>query len=765
MVNFNRRQFMLVIPVERRLILTRTGNACQCRLLAFGILIATVLWEGVHAMVGNETWPCLCSRTGLIGIQFYTGDEKMGFTECDCSEIGGCLMCPAGLIMDPFNSANVTCTCTNPLFITVRLTQIQLSNYTLSLEKAYIKNLASSLTLTPSQIIPSARRNGSVILDLYILSNHQDQNFLVKTRDQLLQRNTTEDGVLWSSSIGLWNLIYVGNVSSDPGQSFNNHERDLDGKIFIVILALCSTLAIAMLVLSTMLLLYKKKRGPKQFPVIWLDEDSSSSGFRTLLSHRSSSADKFQIYDNTCFTGSTGCIGKRSIKLSSKLSPFLGMVTRQFLFSELQEATGGFCKSNLIGIGGSSSVYRGRLKDGRDVAIKKLNKLEGESLDREFLLEVELLSRLHHFHLVPLLGYCIETPKREVERLLVYEYMPNGNLREHLNHSLGKENLNWGARLKIALGAARGLEYLHEAAEPRVLHRDFKSNNILLDGKWRAKVADFGMAKIVKEVDSNLCPSSPAQMMGTFGYFAPEYAMMGRASAKSDVFSFGVVLLELLSGRKPVDKSVPLGQESLVIWALPLLRNCSRVINELVDPALKHDLPVDDVQKMAYLAWLCLQIDPESRPSMTFVVQVLASLVPENSVQVNEFRSLMAPHDHIVPWAQGYGFSRDINVSSHMSASLLQEQTLPSWKIPNKQMWLLETEDEKNIDQPGNGELSRTSLTSISLSAAEYLEKFTAMTSADQMKMGNEEADLVEPRLEYFWQNNGIMMPEQSPSR
>eukprot|EP00250_Pteridium_aquilinum_P000913 c11094_g1_i1 orf=544-2766(-) len=738
-------------------------RACH-HLLILGFLIATATCGRAFGSEQNETWTCVCGTTGLIGTQLYTGNEKLGFTECSCPPAGGCLACPAGQVLDPSQNHNESCACTNPLFVIVRLVQIRFSNYTTSLERAYIEDLASYLKLSPSQIIPSARRNGSVILDIYIFSESQDQKFLANAGNQLLQRNSTQDGGPWDHSVGLWNLLYVANIISNSGQAFRNPQKNVDGKLLILVLALCATIAVALLLVSLMFMVYNKRKSPKHPDMVWFDDDTSSSGLKTLLSYRSSPIQKFQVYDNTCFKGSTGCIGGRSIKTSSKLGPFLGMVTRQFSFPELREATGGFSKSNIIGIGGSSSVYKGCLKDGRDVAIKKLNKIPGQNLDRELLQEVEMLSRLHHFHLVPLVGYCIETSSREIERLLVYEYMPNGNLREHLNQALGKENLNWAARLKIALGAARGLEYLHEAADPRVLHRDFKSSNILLDAKWRAKVADFGMATVIKEMDSSTCPSSPAQMLGTFGYFAPEYAMMGRATVKSDVFSFGVVLLELISGRKPVEKNVPLGQESLVVWALPLLRNGTRLVNEFVDPALKQGLPVDDVQKMAYLAWLCLQMDPESRPTMTFVVQALATLVPENSIRISEFGPLMAAKDQVSPqllsWAQDYSFSRDGNISTTMSPSLVDECRLAS------RHW---SDIEQDIAHPKRAvpaEPARKSLTSTSLSATEYLEKLTAMTPTHQVeKCTEEEADLVKPRLESFWQNNGLLVQNQSPAR
>eukprot|EP00897_Mesotaenium_endlicherianum_P009492 jgi/Mesen1/8571/ME000497S07979 len=245
--------------------------------------------------------------------------------------------------------------------------------------------------------------------------------------------------------------------------------------------------------------------------------------------------------------------------LSSKMSAMGGT---HFLFDELHRQTRGFSQQHLVGTGGSSNVYRATLSDGQTVAIKRLERRAGPDVDKEFLLEVELLSRLHHFHLVALSGYCLERD----QRILVYEYMPGGSLRDLLDDPKTNRALGFETRVTIALGAARGLEYLHESANPRVLHRDFKSSNILLDHRQRAKVADFGMAKAVHGEQST-GPASPAftQVLGTFGYLAPEYASTGRASVKSDVFSFGVVLLELISGRRPLDHARPKGEESLVL--------------------------------------------------------------------------------------------------------------------------------------------------------------------------------------------------------
>ncbi|XP_042035253.1 receptor-like serine/threonine-protein kinase NCRK isoform X5 [Salvia splendens] len=284
--------------------------------------------------------------------------------------------------------------------------------------------------------------------------------------------------------------------------------------------------------------------------------------------------------------------------------------------------------------GGCSHVYRGNLKDGRTVAVKRMKSEGGSDAEHVFLAEIQLIARLHHCHVVPLLGYCLEHQGKNVERLLVFEYIPNGNLRECLDGELG-QCLGWNTRVSIAIGAARGLEYLHDAAAPRILHRDVKSTNILLDERWRAKITDLGMAKHIQNDGILSCSSSPARMEGTFGYFAPEYAIVGRASLKSDVFSFGVVLLEIITGRKPIHKASNKEAESLVIWATARLHDSKRVIHELPDPRLQGKFEEEEMQVMAYLAKECLLLDPDSRPTMSEVVQILSTIAPNRSKRNN----------------------------------------------------------------------------------------------------------------------------------
>lgn len=288
-------------------------------------------------------------------------------------------------------------------------------------------------------------------------------------------------------------------------------------------------------------------------------------------------------------------------------------------------------------------MYRGQLSDGKVVAVKKLRPLGGADEDYEFLSEIELLSRLNHCHVVPLLGYCSESQGRQLERLLVFECVSNGNLRDCLDLKReGRKPMDWPTRVSIALGAARGLEYLHEAAAPRILHRDIKSTNILLDDKFSAKITDLGMAKCLMNDGVTSCSSSPARMLGTFGYFAPEYAIVGKASLKSDVFSFGVVILELITGRQPIHKSSSTrGDESLVTWATSRMRDSRLVVTELPDPALKGRFSPEEMQIMAHLARECLQWDPESRPTMTEVVQILSTIAPLHTA--NKRRKLPLP--------------------------------------------------------------------------------------------------------------------------
>ncbi|CAN6442343.1 unnamed protein product [Victoria cruziana] len=253
---------------------------------------------------------------------------------------------------------------------------------------------------------------------------------------------------------------------------------------------------------------------------------------------------------------------------------------------------------------------------GLTVAVKTLNH-DGLQGHKEWLAEVNFLGDLVHPNLVKLIGYCIE----DDQRLLVYEFMPRGSLENHLfRRSLP---LPWNIRMKIALGAAKGLAFLHEEAERPVIYRDFKTSNILLDAEYNAKLSDFGLAKDGPEGDKTHVST---RVMGTYGYAAPEYVMTGHLTSKSDVYSFGVVLLEMLTGRRSMDKSRPNGEHNLVEWARPYLGERRRFYR-LVDPRLEGHFSIKGAQKAAQLAAHCLSRDPKARPLMSEVVDSLKPLI------------------------------------------------------------------------------------------------------------------------------------------
>ncbi|XP_042021051.1 proline-rich receptor-like protein kinase PERK8 [Salvia splendens] len=310
-----------------------------------------------------------------------------------------------------------------------------------------------------------------------------------------------------------------------------------------------------------------------------------------------------------------------SVSANNYYSPDGGLNTSRswFTYQDLSEATNGFSEDNILGEGGFGCVYKGTLVDGRVVAVKQLKDGGGQG-EREFRAEVEIISRIHHRHLVSLVGYCIS----EQQRLLVYDYVPNNTLHHHL-HCHGTV-MDWASRVKAATGAARGLAYLHEDCQPRIIHRDIKSTNILLDNNFVALVADFGLAKLAMELELHTHVST--RVMGTFGYLAPEYASTGKLTEKSDVFSFGVVLLELITGRKPVDASQPLGDESLVEWARPLMTEAldKEEFGDLVDAKLGDNFVPSEMFRMIEAAAACVRHLASKRPKMSQVVRALDSM-------------------------------------------------------------------------------------------------------------------------------------------
>ncbi|KAL3620552.1 Receptor-like serine/threonine-protein kinase ale2 [Castilleja foliolosa] len=303
-----------------------------------------------------------------------------------------------------------------------------------------------------------------------------------------------------------------------------------------------------------------------------------------------------------------------STSISDPATPVSVVSVKTFTLVELEKATEKFSPKKILGEGGCGCVYHGVMENGIEVAVKLL-KSDHQNRDHEFIAEIEMLSRLHHINLVKFIGICIE----ERTRCLVYELVPNGSVESHLHGAdRSKGPLDWDVRLKIALGAARGLAYLHEDSNLRVIHRDFKASNILLEDNFTPKVSGSGFAREATEGSQHIS----TRVMGTFGYIAPEYAMTGHLLVKSDVYSYGVVLLELLTGRKPVDMSQNPGQENLVTWARPLLTS-REGLEQLVDPALAGTYNFDDMARVAAIASTCVHLEVTQRPFMGEVVQAL----------------------------------------------------------------------------------------------------------------------------------------------
>ncbi|PAN44748.1 hypothetical protein PAHAL_9G067200 [Panicum hallii] len=296
----------------------------------------------------------------------------------------------------------------------------------------------------------------------------------------------------------------------------------------------------------------------------------------------------------------------------------LGLGKGTFTYEQLAAATANFSPANLLGQGGFGYVHKGMLPGGKAVAVKQLKSGSGQG-EREFQAEVDIISRVHHRHLVSLVGYCIAGARR----MLVYEFVPNKTLEYHL-HGKGQPVMEWSTRLRIALGAAKGLAYLHEDCHPRIIHRDIKSANILLDNFFEAMVADFGLAKLTSDNSTHVS----TRVMGTFGYLAPEYASSGKLTEKSDVFSYGVMLLELLTGRRPVDTGTAISsflEDSLVDWARPAL---SRALADgdydgVADPRLHGSYDPVEMARLVASAAAAVRHSAKKRPKMSQIVRAL----------------------------------------------------------------------------------------------------------------------------------------------
>ncbi|KAG2679750.1 hypothetical protein I3760_11G065000 [Carya illinoinensis] len=297
-------------------------------------------------------------------------------------------------------------------------------------------------------------------------------------------------------------------------------------------------------------------------------------------------------------------------------------------YKELRAATADFSQTNKIGEGGFGSVYKGRLKDGKIAAIKVLS-AESKQGVKEFLTEINVISEIEHENLVKLYGCCVE----ENHRILVYNYLENNSLAQTLIVSGGSQSnmyFKWRTRTKICIGIARGLAFLHEEVRPHIIHRDIKASNILLDKDLTPKISDFGLAKLIPP---NMTHVS-TRVAGTIGYLAPEYAIKGQLTRKADIYSFGVLLLEIVSGRCNTNTRLPFEEQYLLERTWELYER--RVLVGLVDAALNGDFDAEEACKFLKIGLLCTQDAPKLRPSMSTVVKMLTNKVVVDDTKITK---------------------------------------------------------------------------------------------------------------------------------
>ncbi|KAL4319241.1 hypothetical protein GQ457_18G013890 [Hibiscus cannabinus] len=320
---------------------------------------------------------------------------------------------------------------------------------------------------------------------------------------------------------------------------------------------------------------------------------------------------------------------------------------RDFSFAEMKAATKNFRPDMVLGEGGFGKVFKGwfdekgagKIGSGTPIAVKKLNS-EGWQGFEEWQSEVNFLGRLSHPHLVRLLGYCWE----DKELLLVYEFMQKGSLENHLfGRGSTVQSLDWNIRIKIAIGAAKGLSFLH-SSDKKVIYRDFKASNILLDGFYTPKLSDFGLAKLGPSASQSHVTT---RVMGTHGYAAPEYLATGHLYVKSDVYGFGVVLVEILTGLRALDTNRPTGQHSLADWIKPYLSD-RRKLKNIMDHRLEGKYPSKAAVRVAQLALKCLESEPKYRPSMKEVVDTLEQIesINENPKVPRNRAARQTTHKH-----------------------------------------------------------------------------------------------------------------------
>ncbi|KAL8147941.1 hypothetical protein AgCh_005319 [Apium graveolens] len=456
--------------------------------------------------------------------------------------------------------------------------------------------------------------------------------------------------------------------SINSPDSFKEHNESSKGKKVKYVIIAASTLSFMILIVLTALLsvyCYKKRKLSKKAPGAFVVHPREISGSDNMV--------KITVSD---MDGShqTGTNYEHRVNGGIQNTHVIEDGNAVISVQVLRKVTDNFAPKNELGRGGFGVVYRGELEDGTKLAVKRMEAgvVSNKAVD-EFEAEIGVLSKVRHRHLVSLLGYSVEGR----ERLLVYEYMPQGALSMHLFRwkKLNLEPLSWKRRLTIALDVARGMEYLHNLAHQSFIHRDLKSSNILLGDDFRAKVSDFGLVKLAPDQERSVA----TRLAGTFGYLAPEYAVTGKITTKADVFSFGVVLMELLTGLMALDEQRTEESRYLAEWFLQIKPD-KKKLTDAIDPTIDaKEEDFDSVSAIADLAGHCTARDPNHRPDMGHAVNVLGQLIEKWKPFDNETEDYSGI-DYNLPLSQMLeGWKESETISSKNSD--LQDST---GSIPNR---------------------------------------------------------------------------------